>query len=79
MKIWTTDDGTNIFRILFYSIPSIMSLIWKKYIDAGNNKQISHNRHYIQESQRKVMTVLCMSAGCVLTRYIKKKALTGGK
>lgn len=79
MKIWTTDDGTNIFRILFYSIPAIMSLIWKKYIDAGNNKQISHNRHYIQESPRKEMTVLCTPAGCVLTRYIKKKALTGGK
>lgn len=40
-EIWTTDDGTNIFRILFYSIPAIMSLIWKKHIDAGNNKQIS--------------------------------------
>lgn len=40
-EIWTTDDGTNIFRILFYSIPAIMSLIWKKHIDAGNNKQIN--------------------------------------
>lgn len=44
-----------------------------------SSSQISHNRHYIQESPRKVMTVLCTPAGWVLTRYIKKKALIGGE
>lgn len=44
-----------------------------------SSSQISHNRHYIQESPRKVLTVLCTPAGWVLTRYIKKKALIGGE
>jgi transmembrane protein EpsG len=26
------DDGTNIFRVLFYSVPAIMSLVFRKYI-----------------------------------------------
>lgn len=39
-EIWTTDDGTNIFRVLFYSIPAILSLIGRKYIYASDNKLI---------------------------------------
>lgn len=32
-EIWTNDDGTNILRALFYSIPAILSLVGKRYID----------------------------------------------
>lgn len=39
-EIWTTDDGTNIFRVLFYSIPALLSLIGKKYIDNEQNVTI---------------------------------------
>ena len=35
--IWTNDDGTNILRALFYSIPAILSLIGKKYVDKENS------------------------------------------
>lgn len=32
-EIWTTDDGTSMFRVLFYSIPAMISLVGKRYID----------------------------------------------
>lgn len=35
--IWKNDDGTNILRALFYSIPAILSLIGKKYVDNENS------------------------------------------
>lgn len=38
--LWTSDDGTSIFRILVYSMPAIFSLIGKKYIDNANNPVI---------------------------------------
>lgn len=36
-EIWTTDDGTNILRVLFYSIPAFLALLGKKYIDNEQN------------------------------------------
>ena len=36
-EIWTTDDGTNIIRVLFYSIPALLALFGLKYIRAANN------------------------------------------
>lgn len=32
-EIWINDNGTNIFRVLFYSIPAILSLFGKRYVD----------------------------------------------
>ena len=40
-EIWTNDNGTNIFRVLFYSIPAIMSLIGKRYVDEENSPVIN--------------------------------------
>lgn len=40
-EIWTTDDGTNIFRVLFYSIPAALSLFGRKYIYAADDKVIN--------------------------------------
>lgn len=48
-EIWTTDDGTNILRVLFYSMPAILSLLGKKYIDAADNPMIN----------------LCVNCSCV--------------
>lgn len=31
------DDGTNIFRVLVYSIPALLSFIGRKYIDSAND------------------------------------------
>lgn len=40
-EIWMNDDGTNIFRVLFYSIPAILSLIGKRYVDEENSPVIN--------------------------------------
>lgn len=40
-EIWTSDDGTNIFRVLFYSIPAGLSLVGKRYVDKGNSPVIN--------------------------------------
>lgn len=40
-EIWTNDNGTNIFRMLFYSIPAILSLIGKRFVDEENSAVIN--------------------------------------
>lgn len=35
--IWQQDDGTNILRVLFYSIPALFSLAGKAYIDEADS------------------------------------------
>lgn len=40
-ELWTNDDGTNILRILVYSMPAIFSIIGKKYVDSADNRIIN--------------------------------------
>lgn len=40
-EIWTSDDGTNIFRVLFYSVPALLSIVGKKYIDDANDRVVN--------------------------------------
>ena len=40
-EIWVVDDGTNVIRVLVYSVPMIFSLIGKKYIDYANNPALN--------------------------------------
>lgn len=40
-EIWTTDDGTNIFRVLFYSIPALMSIVGRKYVNDVDDRVIN--------------------------------------
>ncbi len=35
------DDGTNILRVLFYSVPAIMCLVYRSYIDRANQPFIN--------------------------------------
>lgn len=35
--IWKSDNGTNILRALFYSIPAVLSLIGKRQVDKRNS------------------------------------------
>ena len=39
--IWKNDDGTNILRALFYSIPAILSIAGKKHIDEADSPVIN--------------------------------------
>jgi hypothetical protein len=36
-EIWAVDDGTNIIRVLVYSVPAIVSLVGRKYLHQANN------------------------------------------
>ena len=36
-EIWINDDGTNIIRVLVYSVPMLFSLVGRKYINQANN------------------------------------------
>ena len=40
-EIWTTDDGTNLIRVLVYSVPAIVSLVGLKIIRVENNPVIN--------------------------------------
>ena len=39
--IWKNDDGTNVLRVLFYSIPAILSLFGKRQVDKRNSPVIN--------------------------------------
>lgn len=39
--IWSGDDGTNILRVLVYSVPALLALWGKRYVHAANNKMIN--------------------------------------
>ena len=41
ISIFLNDDGTNLFRVLFYSIPAIMSWVFRKSIAAENDSFIN--------------------------------------
>lgn len=45
-EIWATDDGTNILRVLFYSIPAIMAFIGRKKIKQANDHVINLCTNY---------------------------------
>lgn len=40
-EIWINDDGTNILRVLFYSIPMILSLVGRRYVDEENSPVVN--------------------------------------
>ena len=40
-SVWKEDDGTNILRVIVYSVPMIMSIFGKKYIDQANDPVIN--------------------------------------
>lgn len=40
-EIWLNDDGTNIIRVIVYSVPTLLSLVGKKFIDNENNPVVN--------------------------------------
>lgn len=40
-EIWTSDDGTSMLRVLFYSVPALLSLVGKRYIEKENSSVIN--------------------------------------
>ncbi len=40
-EIWTNDDGTNLIRVLVYSVPALMSLVGIRYVHEANDPAIN--------------------------------------
>ena len=40
-EIWTQDDGTNIIRVLVYSVPALLSLLGLRHVRAANDPVIN--------------------------------------
>lgn len=36
-SVWANDDGTNIIRVLVYSVPALLALFGRRYIQRANN------------------------------------------
>lgn len=66
------------FAELRRAIMDVPGLTWKyrlkNIIHYCSSSQIAGNRHYIRESPRKLLTLLCTPAGWALTGYIRRKA-----
>lgn len=41
IEILLNDDGTNLYRVLFYSVPAVMSLAFRRYIDEADDPMIN--------------------------------------
>lgn len=61
-EIWTNDDGTNVIRVLVYSVPTIMSLVGLKYVKQANNPVIN----------------ICVNCSVVTTALYAVSAVTSG-
>lgn len=66
------------FAELRRAIMEAPGLTWKyrlkNIVHYCSSSQIAGNRHYIKESPKKLLTVLCTPAGWLLTGYIRRKA-----
>lgn len=61
-------------RRVIMSLPNVPTkYLIKTVIHYCSSSQISKNRHYIEESPKKLLTVLCTPIGWILTAYIKRK------
>ena len=41
VEILANDDGTNLYRVLFYSVPAMMALVFRPYINRANDSLIN--------------------------------------
>lgn len=66
--------GFAFFRKSAMQYPTSRKRLIRDCIHYCSSSQIAHNRNYIKESPRKILTVLCIPMGWLLTIYIKYKA-----
>lgn len=66
--------GFAYYRKIFMQYPFSTKKLIEYTIHYVSSSIIGRNKHYISESPRKVLTILCTPAGALLTLYIKKKA-----
>lgn len=66
--------GFAFWRTVRMQYPESCKRLIMDCIHYCSSSQIAGNRHYIRESPRKLLTVLCTPAGWALTGYIRRKA-----
>ena len=66
--------GFAFWRTIKMQYPTSLKRLIKDCIHYCSSSQIAHNRHYIKESPRKLLTVLCTPAGWALTEWIRREA-----
>lgn len=66
--------GFAFWRTVKMQYPESFKRLVMDCIHYCSSSQIAGNRNYIQESPRKLLTVLCTPAGWLLTGYIRRKA-----
>lgn len=77
-EIWAGDDGTNIIRVLVYSIPALLSLVGRKYIayendpiiDLSCNMSIISSAIYLLSSVTSGIYIGRLPIYCSLYSYI---------
>lgn len=69
--------GFAFWRTVQMQYPESRKRLIMDCIHYCSSSQLAGNRHYIQESPRKLLTVLCTPAGWLLTNWIKKRTLKG--
>ena len=61
-------------RRVIMALPNVpIKYLLKTVIHYCSSSQLAHNRNYIKESPKPLLTVLCTPLGWLLTLYIKKK------
>ena len=65
--------GFAFWRTVKMQYPESFKRLVMDCIHYCSSSQIAGNRHYIKESPRKLLTVLCTPVGWVLTAFINKK------
>lgn len=71
--------GFAFWRTVKMQYPESLKRLLMDCVHYCSSSQIAHNRNYINESPRKLLTVLCTPAGWVLTRLIEKQARENGR
>ena len=66
--------GFAFLRKVAMQYPTSRKRLIRDCIHYCSSSQIAKNRRYVQESPRKLLTVLCTPFGWLLTRIIKKRA-----
>lgn len=71
-------QGFAFLRKVSMQYPTSKKRLIQDCIHYCSSSQIAKNKHYIQESPRKLLTVLCTPLGWMLTAVIRKKAKENG-
>ena len=66
--------GFAFWRTIKMQYPVSFQRLVMDCIHYCSSSQIAGNRHYVKESPRKLLTVLCTPLGWALTGYVRKKA-----